>query len=79
MYARSGYVETFYNKRMALEWPRRILTHRCTDINYEKHVFCCAQYVVLSYVTVHMLVHLIGHCLVLFDPDSLVRDYTLAY
>jgi hypothetical protein len=76
MYAGSGCGVTFFNKRMALKWPQWISTHQCTDVNYENHVFHCAQYMVLAYGTVHTPVCLVGQCLVLFDPDHLVRHYS---
>jgi hypothetical protein len=74
-YARSGCVETFVNKRMALKWPQQISTHQGMDVDYENSIFCCAPYMVLAYVTVRTSVCLIGQCLVLFDPDGLLRDY----
>jgi hypothetical protein len=52
------------------------LTYWHTDVDYKNHIFYCAQYVVLAYITVHMLVHLIGQCLVLFDPNYLPLETT---
>jgi hypothetical protein len=57
---------TFFNKRMALEWPWRISMHRRTDADYENHVFRCAQYVVLAYVTIRTSMRFIGQCLVIW-------------
>jgi hypothetical protein len=65
-----------FDKRMALKWPRRISTHWRTNTDYENHVLSTAKYVVLAYVTVGTPVHIVGQCLVLFEPDCLVRDYT---